>query len=156
MGRASAAPGWALARLRDLVEGALSYARRIPPTGPNSLVGNIGPHRRWTWANASLDDMKTIRQAFGGTVNDVIVTAVTGGLRALLLSRGERPDGLVVRTLIPVSVRPEGEHDTYDNRVSAIFADLPVAIDDAAERLDAVRRQMETSRLRTRARPAKG
>ncbi len=144
VGRVSAAPGWALARLRDLVEGALSYARRLPPTGPNSLVGNIGPHRRWTWTNASLDDMRTIRQAFGGTVNDVIVTAVTGGLRALLLSRGEPPDGLVVRTLIPVSVRPEGEHDTYDNRVSAIFADLPVAVDDAAERLDAVRRQMET------------
>jgi diacylglycerol O-acyltransferase len=143
LGRASLAPGWALARLRDLMEGALSYARRIPPTAPNSLVGDIGPHRRWTWANGSLDDMRTIRQAFGGTVNDVIVTAVTGGLRALLLSRGERPEGLVVRTLIPVSVRPEGEHDTYDNRVSAIFADLPVAVDDAAERLDAVRRQMD-------------
>ena len=79
--RASAAPRWALSRLRDLVEGVVSYARRIPPTEPNSLVGNIGPHRRWTWANATLDDMKTIRQAFGGTVNDVIVAAVTGGLR---------------------------------------------------------------------------
>ena len=83
--------------------------RRIPPTGPNSLVGHSDTHRRWTWANAGLDDMRTIRATFGGTVNDVIVTAVTGGLRVLLRSRGERPDGLVVRTLIPVSVRPEGD-----------------------------------------------
>ena len=104
-------------------------------------MGSIGPHRRWTWASATLDDVKTIRHAFGGTVNDVIVAAVTGGLRELLLSRGERTHGLVVRALIPVSVRPDGERAT-DNRVSAMFADLPVAIDDAVDRLDAVREQM--------------
>ena len=112
-----------------------------PPDQAQLPRGHIGPHRRWTWASAALDDVKTIRRAFGGTVNDVIVAAVTGGLRELLLSRGERTHGLVVRALIPVSVRPDGERAT-NNRVSAMFADLPVAIDDAVARLDAVREQM--------------
>jgi diacylglycerol O-acyltransferase / wax synthase len=137
-----AAPIRVMCRLRDVAEGMFSYARRVPPTGSNSLVGTIGPHRRWTSASATLDDVKTIRQAFGATVNDVIVTAITGGLRALLLSRGESAHGVVLRTLIPVSVRPEGAHDTYDNRVSAMFADLPVDIDDPVDRLLAVREQM--------------
>ncbi len=87
--------------------------------------------------------MKTIRRTFGGTVNDVIVAAVTGGLRALLLRRGEATDGLVLRTLIPVSVRPEDEWGVRDNRVSAMLADLPVGIDDPVERLVAIREQME-------------
>ncbi|HSD25058.1 MAG TPA: WS/DGAT domain-containing protein, partial [Solirubrobacterales bacterium] len=143
VGRASAAPGWALTRLRDLVEGALSYARRIPPTEPNSLVGNIGPHRRWTWANADLDDMKTIRQAFGGTVNDVILAAISNGFRELLLSRGEDLDGRTVRSMVPVSVRgPEGE-GVPDNRVSAMWAELPVGIDDPVEQLRSISAQLE-------------
>ncbi len=139
---ATGTPRAALSRLRDVTEGMVSYARRVPPTERSSLVGSIGPHRRWTWASAALDDVKAIRRTFGGTVNDVIVAAVTGGLRELLLSRGEPTDGLVVRTLVPVSVRREGERDTYNNRVSAMFADLPVAIDDAVERLATVREQM--------------
>jgi diacylglycerol O-acyltransferase len=136
------APRRVLSRLRDVTDGLLSYARRLPPTASNSLVGVIGPHRRWTSASATLDDVKTIRRAFGATVNDVIVTAMTGGLRALLLSRGESTD-VVVRTLIPVSVRAEGSDDTYGNQVSAMFADLPVGIDDPVKRLVAVREQME-------------
>jgi diacylglycerol O-acyltransferase len=137
------APRQALSRLLDMADGMLSYARCIPPTRPNSLVGGIGPHRRWTWTSAALDDVKTIERTFGGTVNDVIIAAVTGGLRALLLSRGEATDGLVLRTLIPVSVRPEDEWGVGDNRVSAMFADLPVGIDDPVERLVAIREQME-------------
>ena len=89
-----------------------------------------------------LDDAKFIRQAFGGTVKVVVVTAVTSGLRQLLLNRGEPLDGLAVRSLIPVSIRSDEAHNTYDNRVTAMFADLPVAIDDTIERLAAVREQM--------------
>jgi diacylglycerol O-acyltransferase / wax synthase len=139
---ATTAPGRALSQLRDVAAGWASYAQRIPPPATSSLVGTIGPHRRWTWANAPLDDVKAIRRSLGGTVNDVIVAAVTGGLRELLLSRGESTDGLVVRALIPVSVRAEDERGAFNNRVSAMFADLPVAIEDPAERFAAVREQM--------------
>jgi len=108
-----------------------------------SLVGAIGPHRRWTWASADLEDVKRIGKSFGGTVNDVILASITRGLREQLLARGEPVARLVVRSLVPVSVRADSEHGEYNNRVSAMFAKLPVAIEDPLSRLTAVREQME-------------
>jgi WS/DGAT/MGAT family acyltransferase len=137
------APRRSLTQLREMAAGMKSYADSLRPTRTSSLVGAIGPHRRWTWASADLEDAKFIRHALGGTVNDVIVTVVTSGLRELLLSRGEPLDELAVRSLIPVSIRSDDARNTYDNRVSAMFADLPVTIADPLERLAAVREQME-------------
>ena len=114
----------------------------LRPPRASSLNGPIGPHRRWDWARSRLSDVKRIRNAFGGTVNDVVLTAIAGGFRELLDSRGERTDR-VVRSLVPVSVRSAEEQGEYNNRVSAIFADLPVGIEDPVERLAAVHRQME-------------
>ncbi len=141
--RATLAPRLALSRLRDVTEGMLSYARRVPPTPPNSLVGSLGPSRRWAVARATLDDVRTIRRTLDATVNDVVVAAVTAGLRELLLSRGEPVDSRVVRTLIPVSVRAADERGNFDNRVSGMVADLPIGIDDPVERLIAVHAQLE-------------
>jgi diacylglycerol O-acyltransferase / wax synthase len=137
------APRRALTEVWDTAAGMWSYAGRLRPTASMSLAGSIGPHRRWTWASAELDDVKTIRRAFGGTVNDVILAAITGGLRELLLARGESVGRLVVRSLVPVSIRSDAERGEYNNRVSAMFADLPVAIDDPVARFAAVRAQME-------------
>ncbi|MFZ0171621.1 MAG: wax ester/triacylglycerol synthase family O-acyltransferase [Acidimicrobiales bacterium] len=137
------APGRAVTQLRELADGVGSYARRFAPTEPSSIVGNIGPNRRWTWASAELDDLKAIRRSFGGTVNDAILAVIAGGFRELLLGRGEPVDKIVVRSLVPVSVRREEEHGTYNNRVSALFADLPVAVDDPLERLASIRKQMD-------------
>lgn len=108
-----------------------------------SLNGPIGPHRRWSWASTTLDEIRAVRKAFGGTVNDVVLTAVTRGFRDLLIERGEDVDGKVVRTLVPVSVRSEDERGTYNNRVSALFPGLPVGVADPLERLEAIRIQME-------------
>ncbi len=80
------------------------------PGGAPSLNGPVGPHRRWGWARSRLSEIKQIRAAHGGTVNDVVLAAITGGFRELLLARGEELDGRVVRTLVPVSVRAEDEH----------------------------------------------
>jgi diacylglycerol O-acyltransferase len=118
----------------------MSGVLRAPPR--SSLNGPIGPHRRWAWARSELSEVKRVRNGFGGTVNDVLLAAISGGFRELLAARGETTDR-VVRTLVPVSVRLPEEHGTYNNRVSAIFADLPVAIADPAERLASVRAQME-------------
>jgi WS/DGAT/MGAT family acyltransferase len=87
--------------------------------------------------------VKTVRKALGGTVNDVVLTVLTRGFRDLLLSRGEDVEGRVVRTLVPVSVRTSSERGTYNNRVSAMIAALPVGIDDAQQRLAAIRSQMD-------------
>ena len=108
----------------------------------SSLSGPIGRQRRYTWARVSLDDVKTIKQELGGTVNDVVLAAISGGFRTLLLARGEEPGPHMVRSLVPVSVRAPGEENVYENQVSAILADLPVHVADPVERLAAVRAEL--------------
>jgi WS/DGAT/MGAT family acyltransferase len=109
----------------------------------SSLNGPIGPHRRWAWARSQLAEVKGIRAALGGTVNDVVLAAITNGFRELLISRGEEVAGRTIRTMVPVSVRLPSERGTYNNRVSAMFAELPVGLEDPVERLNAIRDQME-------------
>jgi diacylglycerol O-acyltransferase / wax synthase len=110
-----------------------------------SLNGPIGPHRRWDWARARLSDVKQIRHAHEGvTINDVVLAVITNGFRELLRSRGEDVDGRVIRSLVPVSVRSEDERGTYNNKVSAMFAELPVEIEDPVGRLQSVHDQMQS------------
>lgn len=128
---------------REFVRALASASGLLRPLGSTSLVGPVGPHRAWSTAHIYLSDVKAIRGALGGTVNDVVLTVVAGGLRELLSSRGEAVQGRAVRALVPVSVRRPGEKGVYNNRVSAMFADLPVGIVDPVERLARVRQQMD-------------
>jgi diacylglycerol O-acyltransferase len=137
------APRRALERGRTIASGLRSYGSALRPTPPTSLDGTIGPHRRWTFAGASLADVRRIRHAFGGTVNDAVLAAVTSGFRDLIVARSEDPDHVALRTLVPVSVRDETGRGVYDNRVSAIFLDLPVHVQDPLERLAAVHEEMD-------------
>ena len=127
----------------DLTRATLSSTglmRRVPES---SLIGPIGPQRRWGWARASMADVKTVRGAFGGTVNDVVLTAIGRGFHDLLVQHGEPPDRRVVRSLVPVSVRRPNERGSYNNRVSAMVAELPVGVEDPVARLEAVKQQMD-------------
>ena len=136
-------PRQALARGWTIASGLRGYGSALRPTPPTSLDGTIGPHRRWTYAGGTLEDIRTIRKALGGTVNDVVVAAVTSGFRDLIVARGEDPERVALRTLVPVSVRQEIGQGVYDNQVSAIFLDLPVHIADPRERLAAVHAEMD-------------
>jgi WS/DGAT/MGAT family acyltransferase len=134
----------------QVLRGAASTARALAAAAPamrpatSSLTGPIGPHRTWSWARVSLADVKRMRLAFGGTVNDLVLTIITEGFRALLDERGEAlPAERVVRTMVPVSVREPGEQGVYNNRVSAVFARLPVGLEDPEERLARIREQMD-------------
>ena len=135
-------PRRALAGLVELGSGFGSFGRLVRGEAATSLNGPIGPHRRWAWASTGLDAVKQIRSAHGGTVNDVVLAAIAHGFRSLLLSRGEEVEGRVVRTLVPVSVRRPDERGTYNNRVSGMFAELPVGIDEPRRRLAAIHAQM--------------
>jgi diacylglycerol O-acyltransferase len=86
-------------------------------------------------------DVKIVRAAFGGTMNDVVLATITAGFRDLLQARGE-PTDRTLRSLVPVSVRARDETGVYDNKVSAMFADLPVGLEDPVERLHAVTQHM--------------
>jgi WS/DGAT/MGAT family acyltransferase len=137
------APRRSLMQARDVLRAMSSAARVVRPLERSSLTGPVGPHRTWSWAHVRLAEVKEVRAALGGTVNDVVLTIVAGGLQDLLESRGESTDGRIVRALVPVSIRRADERGAYNNRVSAMFADLPVGVSDPAERLEAVRRQMD-------------
>jgi diacylglycerol O-acyltransferase len=140
-------PRHALSRAGEVARGLSSMAGLIRPTPISSLNGALGPHRRYAWAATTVDDIKRVRKGLGGAFNDVVLASITNGFRELLRSRGESTDR-IVRTLVPVSVRPRSPgamavgDGTLQNKVSAMFAALPVGIDDPAERLRAITLQM--------------
>jgi diacylglycerol O-acyltransferase / wax synthase len=135
-------PAGAVRGLGTLGQGLLRFGQKLGTTPPLSIEGAIGPHREWARSSVSLDDVKRIRKSLGGTVNDVVLAAVSNGYRSLLLSRGEDADSAEIRTLVPVSVRGEDARGILDNRVSALLYELPVHLADPVERLEAVKAQM--------------
>jgi diacylglycerol O-acyltransferase len=142
--RMAGAPRETLSSLAEMARASAAASSSMRPVGASSLTGPIGPHRRWSWAEARLADVKAIRGELGGTVNDVVLTLITNGFRELLDSRGEHVAAdRVVRTMVPVSVRRKGERGIYNNRVSAVFASLPVGLDDPARRLQTIRMEMD-------------
>ena len=130
-------------RVNVLRSAAPRVARQVLRTGARSLNGPIGPHRRWAWAEATIAEIKQVRRAFGGTVNDVVLAAIARGFRDLLEGRGELAEGMVVRSLVPVSVRRPNERGTLSNQVSGVFVDLPVGEPDPTARLASIRTQMD-------------
>jgi WS/DGAT/MGAT family acyltransferase len=128
---------------RTLATALPQIARQAATPLARTLTGPIGPHRRWAWTDAEFAEFKTVRTAFGGTVNDVVLTAITRGFRDLLQGRGALAENVVVRSMVPVSVRRPGERGTLNNQVSAVFVDLPVGEPDPVERLARIRRQMD-------------
>src|SRR5262249_8625876 len=115
---AAAHPGDSLERLRQSLEGVGEGAPAPPhpppphpaPTTPLNVP--IGPHRRLAFVRNDLADFKRVKDALGGTVNDVVLAVVAGGLRAWLRDRGVRTEGLELRALVPVSIRTRDQHDT--------------------------------------------
>ena len=137
-------PRQAWNHLSDVASGLRSFGERVlAPTNPESIAGAIGTHRRWAAARCTLDDVKTIRRVFGGSINDVVLSAISGAFRSVLIERGDPVDDVVLRSLVPVSVRHPDDHK-WNNQVSLIVAELPVGIADPILRLEAVRAQMAT------------
>jgi WS/DGAT/MGAT family acyltransferase len=103
----------------------------------------IGPHRRLGFVRNDLADLKLVKNTFGGTVNDVVLTVVAGGLRTWLRSRGVRTEGLELRALVPVSVRAKDQHHELGNRIVVMRGPLPVYVEDPIARLRVVRQAMD-------------
>jgi WS/DGAT/MGAT family acyltransferase len=142
--RAIMAPGETLGTVTAAARATIAARSALKPVSSSSLTGPIGPHRRWSWADVRLTDVKEVRASLGGTVNDVVLTIITQGFRALLDARGEAmASDRVVRTMVPVSVRKRGEKGVYNNQVSAVFAGLPVGLDDPIARLSSIRAEMD-------------
>jgi WS/DGAT/MGAT family acyltransferase len=102
----------------------------------------IGSHRRFEWVRGDLGQFKTIKDALGGTVNDVVLAVVAGALREWLEGRGIRTEGLELRAQVPVSIRGADERGQLGNKLAVVRAPLPVYIDDPVARLEHVRSAM--------------
>jgi diacylglycerol O-acyltransferase len=97
----------------------------------------ISPHRRFAFTEVSLDDVKMVKNALGGTVNDVVMAICSGALRGYLDSKDVHPDRPLL-AMIPISVRTEEQKGAMGNRVSSMFVSLASDIDDPVERLHAI------------------
>ena len=115
-------------RLLGATGGLVAMARTVSRSAPGSPLNvEIGSARRYATADTELDDYKAIRKAHGGTVNDVVLAVVAGGLRTWLMTRGESVSpSSEVRAMVPVSVRGSEEQGALGNRVSSYLVDLPV------------------------------
>ncbi|MBV9472685.1 MAG: wax ester/triacylglycerol synthase family O-acyltransferase [Solirubrobacterales bacterium] len=122
--------------------GAMAWAGlRAAPPSPFNV--RIGPHRRFTWVKGELSEFKAVKDSLGGTVNDVVLAAVAGALGRYMRLHGHDTEELLLRAMVPVSVRADVERGALGNRVAAMWAPLPVGIIDPAERLSTIRREME-------------
>jgi WS/DGAT/MGAT family acyltransferase len=116
--------------------GAIARTGLAAPASPFNV--EIGPYRRFACVRADLAELKRVKNLAGGTVNDVVLAAVSGALGRYLRGRGESTRDLALRAMVPISVRAEDEHGALGNRVSAMMAPLPVWCEDPLERLRAV------------------
>jgi diacylglycerol O-acyltransferase / wax synthase len=120
------------AMLRAMRDSVWSGLRTVSDTPLNRPIGT---HRRFDWLELSLDDVKAVKNRLGGTLNDVVLTTVTGAMQRFLEDRRVNVEGLDFRVMAPVSVRASKERGTLGNRVSAWVVNLPIAEPDPRRRL---------------------
>jgi WS/DGAT/MGAT family acyltransferase len=143
-GAAVTHPRRTLEGVRDTLEGIAEVAwAGLNPPADTPLTVAPGPHRRYAVVPCRLDDFKRVKNAFGGTVNDVVLAVVAGGLAEFLRSRGMRTEGMELRAIVPVSVRTAERHGALGNELTQVLCPLPVYIEDPVARLQEVRRTMD-------------
>ena len=116
-----------------------AFAPALNPVSPTPLNIDVGPHRRFDWTEMKVADLKAVKNALGGTLNDVVLATVSGALRIFFRQRGLHPNDLEIRAMVPVSVRSQDQRGHLGNRVTQMTAPLPVNLSDPVERLRAVR-----------------
>jgi diacylglycerol O-acyltransferase len=137
-------PAAAVDALRDVAEGLGEVVwAGLNPAPETPLNVDIGPHRRYTIVRNELADFRYVKQVLGGTVNDVVLTAVSGALARWLRSRGMRTEGLELRALVPVSIRPKDQGHHLGNQIVLMRGPLPVYIRDPVARLRFVKQSMD-------------
>ncbi len=126
-------------------DGAMAVSRLLlRPSDPQTVYrGKLGVRKQGIWIDPiPLADVKTIKNATGTTVNDVLVTALVGGLRHYMIERGESVEGVNFRAAIPVNLRKADEMEELGNKFGLVFLSLPIGIEDPLERLQEVHKRM--------------
>ncbi|MDJ0847266.1 MAG: wax ester/triacylglycerol synthase family O-acyltransferase [Myxococcota bacterium] len=137
--RALRSPERALASLRESAESLGEMLGAGLSRGSDTPLNvAVGPHRRFDWVRLDLADLSEVRKRLGGTLNDIVLTCVSGAIGRFLERRGLRPDELAFRSMVPVNIRHGNEAGAMGNRVTFLVADLPVAERDPRRRLERV------------------
>lgn len=112
---------------------------------PKTLFkGPLGISKRVAWSEpVALADVKAVGRVTGGTVNDVLLTAVTGSLRRYLQEQGEPVEGLNFHAVVPVNLRPLEGPIELGNKFGLVFLPLPIGLEDVVERIAAVKERMQ-------------
>jgi diacylglycerol O-acyltransferase / wax synthase len=137
-------PDKALKQARLTLDAVGTLVRTLSAAPPPTLFnGSIGPHRALAWARFSLNEVKAIKKRLGGTLNDVILSIISGALRQFLRHHGQNVDRIELKAMVPVNVRSEHDSVKLGNRVSMMVAPLPIGIRDPLERLRQVSAAMD-------------
>jgi diacylglycerol O-acyltransferase / wax synthase len=118
-----------------------------------SFNGRVSPHRRFAFGRLSLAEVKAVKNAYGVTVNDVVVALCAGAVRRWLIAHRELPDRPLV-TQVPVSVRTEEQAGTYGNRIGMMSVPMFVDQPDPIERLRLTHEALRAAKEHHRALPA--
>jgi diacylglycerol O-acyltransferase len=139
------APRKAVSQVKDGLAsvGATTLAGINAPAPPSPFNVDIGPHRRYTFLDAELAEFKAIKDSLGGTLNDVVLASVSLALGRYLRAHGHDTDGLVLKAMVPVSVRSKAQRGALGNQVAAMWAPLPVGVENPAECLHKITTAME-------------
>jgi WS/DGAT/MGAT family acyltransferase len=139
------APRRALSQVKEAVESvsATTLEGINAPAPPSPFNVDIGPHRRYTFLDADLAQFKAIKDSLGGTLNDVVLASVSLGLGRFLRGQGYDTNGLVLKAMVPVSVRPKSDRGALGNQVAAMWAPLPVGVENPAQCLSRISKSME-------------
>ena len=129
-------------RTREMMSASATSLPFTSPAPRTVFNRPIGKDRGFAWAQFSFPVMRAVKSKLGGTVNDVVLTVLAGGLGRYLTARGERTAGLELRAMCPVSMRQTDEHGQLGNLVSNMIAPLFVGVDDPVERLAKEREAM--------------
>ena len=138
-------PSKALDLARTGSEGALTLQRVLtrPDDPVTPFKGELGRAKSAAWsAPLDLNEIKAVKNALGGTVNDVLVSAAAGGLRRYLAHRGTRVDGIDIRAAIPVNLRRNPDMSRLGNKFGLVFLALPIGVEDPIDRFTEVRSRM--------------
>lgn len=146
--RALSEPGRARRRASDGLAGLWEVTWNLARPAPKVPFNiEIGPRRAMAWSTFDLPEFKRVKNALGGTVNDVTLAVVAGAMRRWLLEREVPVEGMELKALVPVSIRTENEHGELGNKLTAMRGPLPVGIADPVERLGAVSAAMDALKV---------
>jgi diacylglycerol O-acyltransferase / wax synthase len=133
----------ALANQGTAVTAELAKLATMGEDSRTRFKGRPGPAKRVAWTDSlPLDEVKAVGRALGASVNDVLLSCVAGAMRAYLAEKGDSTEGVTVRALVPVNLRPMDKAYRLGNQFGLVFLDLPIGIENPVERLYAVRANM--------------